>query len=232
MGCGQASTASSSTCCARSSPLPPRRGLCTVAHDHRGGRRGRREGAAASVGGTGSRVGGPGRGPGQQREGRDGDSHPQRGCDSGEIVNCAVLTDKGATRALGALLDSLSAHATRPLHVWLIGPAETGAPLARRFPEITVSSIPGRPLGPSGRRLRRVLLPSLVPEVARLVVLPLPAVVTADVAELADLDLGRHAIAAPRRLNATAISGFGVVNSAANRRATSRRGRTSCAGRR
>ena len=74
--------------------------------------------------------------------------------DSGETVDCAVFTDKGATRALGALLDSLSAHATRPLHVWLIGPAETGAPLTRRFPEITVSSIPGRPLGPSGRRLR------------------------------------------------------------------------------
>jgi hypothetical protein len=47
--------------------------------------------------------------------------------------------------------------------------------------------------------------------------LPTPAVVTADLAELADLDLGSHAFAAPTRLGSAQISGFGVINTAANR---------------
>ena len=62
-----------------------------------------------------------------------------------------------------------------------------------------------------------MLLPGLIPDVERLVVLPTPAVVTTDVCELADLELGSHALAAPTRLGTAQISGFGVINTAANR---------------
>ena len=48
-------------------------------------------------------------------------------------------------------------------------------------------------------------------------VLPIPAVATADVAELADLDLGGHALAAPLRPGTKEVSGFGVIHNAALR---------------
>jgi hypothetical protein len=61
-----------------------------------------------------------------------------------------------------------------------------------------------------------VLLGDLLVEVDRLVVLELPAVATADVAELAGLDLGGHAFAAPLRPGVQS-SGFGVIHAAAAR---------------
>ena len=82
---------------------------------------------------------------------------------------------------------------------------------------MTVNSIPLKSLGKRGRQLGLVLLPGLIPDVERLVVLPTPAVVTTDVCELADLELGSHALAAPTRLGTAQISGFGVINTAANR---------------
>jgi hypothetical protein len=130
-----------------------------------------------------------------------------------EVVNCAVLVDERTVRRLPPLLDSLAAHATRPLHVWVLSPVGDGARVADRFPELTLTWVPTRAMGRRGKHLRRLLLPALVPGAARVVLLPVPAVATADVAELADLDLGPHALAAPRQ----DASGFGVVNTAANR---------------
>jgi lipopolysaccharide biosynthesis glycosyltransferase len=49
------------------------------------------------------------------------------------------------------------------------------------------------------------------------VLLPMPAVATADVAELADLDLGPYALAAPTRPGTQGVSGFGIVHGAAAR---------------
>ena len=63
----------------------------------------------------------------------------------------------------------------------------------------------------------RLLLPELLPRVGRVVVLPLPAVATADVAELAELELGPYGLAAPRRLGTAGVSGFGVIHGAAGR---------------
>jgi hypothetical protein len=62
-----------------------------------------------------------------------------------------------------------------------------------------------------------LLLPLLLPAVARVVLLPLPSVATADVAELAGLDLGGHALAAPIRPGTHDVSGFGVIHAAAAR---------------
>jgi hypothetical protein len=129
------------------------------------------------------------------------------------VAHCAVLVDKRIARRLPALLDSLAAHATTPLHVWVLSPVGDGARVAGRFPELTITWIPIRAMGGRGKRLRRLLLPALVPEVERVVLLPVPAVATGDIAELAGLELGPHAVAAPLR----DASGFGVINAAANR---------------
>ena len=113
------------------------------------------------------------------------------------------------------LIASLLEHASRPLHVHVLGGRGGERPierrLARRFPQVTFSWIPTRTL----RRPEetRLLLPDLLPDVDRVVLLPLPSVATADVAELADLDLGPHAIAAPTR-GAQGASGFGIIHSA------------------
>jgi lipopolysaccharide biosynthesis glycosyltransferase len=63
----------------------------------------------------------------------------------------------------------------------------------------------------------RLLLPDLLPDVERAVLLSLPAVATGDVAELAELDLGGHALAAATRPGTTEASGFGVIHAAAAR---------------
>jgi lipopolysaccharide biosynthesis glycosyltransferase len=116
------------------------------------------------------------------------------------------------------LIASLLEHASRPLHVHVLGGRGGERPieqrLARRFPQVTFSWVPTRGL----KRLdqTRLLLPDLLPDVARAVLLPVPSVATADVAELADLDLGPHAIAAPTR-GGKGASGFGIIHTAALR---------------
>ena len=141
-------------------------------------------------------------------------TYPSRTSAAGDgVVHCAVLVDRRTARRLPPLLDSLAAHTTRPLHVWVLSPVGDGSRVAGRFPELTITWIPTRAMGRRGKRLRRLLLPALLPDAERVVVLPVPAVATSDVAELADLELGPHALAAPRR----DASGFGIINTAANR---------------
>ena len=102
----------------------------------------------------------------------------------GERVDCAVrLPDPGDERALEVLTKSLNEHASRPVHLHRL----SGADVTR--------------------------LPELLPDVDRLVVLPLPAVATGDVAELGGLDLGGQALAAA----STGASGFGLLHDAAGR---------------
>jgi lipopolysaccharide biosynthesis glycosyltransferase len=107
----------------------------------------------------------------------------------------------------------LQEHAPRPLHLWVVGARPTAAVvrgLAERFPQITLSWVPA-----VAHAL--LLLADLLPDVDRLVVLPLPSVVTGDVAELAGLDLGGHALAAATYPGRTGVSGFGVIHAAAAR---------------
>ena len=130
-----------------------------------------------------------------------------------DAVNCAVVLREGGGLDLSVLVASLLEHATRPLHVWVLAhPGTAGGPkrLAASFPQVTVSRVPVGRLGTSG-----VLhLGDLLPGAERAVVLPLPAVATADVAELADLDLGGHVLAAPTQIGRN-VSGFGVIHDAA-----------------
>jgi hypothetical protein len=132
---------------------------------------------------------------------------------AGDVVHCAVLAPKHADVSLAVLVASLQEHASRPLHVWVVGARPTAAVvrgLAERFSQITFSWVPA-----VAHAL--LLLADLLPDVDRLVVLPLPSVVTGDVAELAGLDLGGHALAAATYPGRIGVSGFGVIHAAAAR---------------
>jgi lipopolysaccharide biosynthesis glycosyltransferase len=101
------------------------------------------------------------------------------------------------------------------------------AALAARFPHMTFSGVPISGLGrglhtlssvdPSAEGLARLLLAELLPGVARIVQLPAPSVVTGDVAELADLELAGHVLAAATQPSAAQVSGFGMIHAAARR---------------
>jgi hypothetical protein len=107
------------------------------------------------------------------------------------------------------------------------GTREVVTSLFEHFPQAKISRVPlqgfgGVLLTPNGKALRpdritRLLLPELLPDVERLLLLPLPAVATADIARLAEIDLGEHAIAAAIRPGALDASGFRVIHSAAAR---------------
>ena len=94
-----------------------------------------------------------------------------------------------------------------------------------RFPQVTFSWVPTREIGrgittPTGERVldvARLAIEHLLPEVERVVVLPAAAVATADVAELAELDLGESVFAAPDEVSSSRVSGFSVVYGAAKR---------------
>ncbi len=147
-----------------------------------------------------------------------------------DTVHVAAMINRHGVRSLSALVDSLLEHASRPVHLWVLALPGTGDAasdeLAARFPSLPFTQVPLRGLGaelatPAGERVRprdvmRLLLGELLPDVDRLVLLPTPSVVEGDIAELAGLDLGGHALAAPTRPG-TAVSGFGVIHAAALR---------------
>jgi hypothetical protein len=154
-----------------------------------------------------------------------------RGPAGADTVHCAVVLPRGAGLSLSVLVASLLDHCSRPLHLWVLArPGAEGVErrLAARFPELSFTWLPLRGLGrdletPTGRRppaagLIRLLTPELLPDVERVILLGLPAVATGDLAELADLDLDGHALAAPREPGSTtSASGFAVIHAAAAR---------------
>ncbi|HTE62979.1 MAG TPA: glycosyltransferase [Solirubrobacteraceae bacterium] len=131
-------------------------------------------------------------------------------------VDCAIVLPQGGFLNASVLVASLLEHGSRPLRLWVLARPGTDAieqRLAARFPELSFTWIPTD----GHDRDLRLLLPDLLPDVARAIVLPMPAVATGDVAELADLDLGGHAVAAPLRPGTADASGFGVIDDAAAR---------------
>jgi hypothetical protein len=147
-----------------------------------------------------------------------------RGVPPDDAVHCAVVAGKGAGGSLAVLAASLLEHTSRPLHLWVLalpGCGPVHQRIAKRHPEIGVTRVPvrglARELAVDVETATRLLVPELLPRVGRLVLLPLPAVATADIAELADLDLGGHALAAPRRPGTAGVSGHGMIFAAADR---------------
>jgi hypothetical protein len=132
-----------------------------------------------------------------------------------DAVDCAVVLRRGGGLDLAVLVASLLEHASRPLHVWVLaGEGTGGGPrrLAATFPQVTVTRVP---VGGLAEPLP-LLVGDLLPDVERVVMLPLPSVATADVSELADLDLDDRLLAAPTQIGRNA-SGFGVIHDAAKR---------------
>lgn len=137
-----------------------------------------------------------------------------------DAVHCAMFMAPGAGPEVSALIASLLDHTSRPLHVWILGLPGTGRIQDRmrpRFPRAAISRMPLRGLGEDAETEGRLLIAELIPDVDRLVVLPLPAVATGDVAELAALDLGGHALAAPVMPGTSDVSGGDVIHHAALR---------------
>ena len=140
-----------------------------------------------------------------------------RGTTADDAIHVGIVVPRGGANDVSVLVASLLEHASRPLHVWVLGLPGSGKVeerLGQRFPDLAVTRTWIRDLGETTARL---LIADLLSDVERLVVLPLPAVATADVAELADLDLGDHALAAPLRPGTKEVSGFGVIHNAALR---------------
>jgi len=145
------------------------------------------------------------------------------------VVDVVVPMPRNRPRVLNVLLDSLVCASSRPLHVHLLtksGPEVDLGDLSRRFPDTAFTVVGTAGLGAdlrpvTGRTsavsgIETLLLPRLLPDAARAVVVPLPALVRGDVAELADLDLGGNLLAAPDVAGGTA-SGFGIIHGAGNR---------------
>ena len=145
-------------------------------------------------------------------------------------VHLVVHLSPGDGRTLPVLLESVQRHRSRGVHLWIVTrePDEVdGDELATLFPEITISVVPTRDLGTDllsrhsarigPRDLDLLLLSGLLPSVDRVVVLPVDAVCTDDVAELVDLDLGTTLLAAPTVVGTAGSSGFGVIHHAAVR---------------
>jgi hypothetical protein len=152
-------------------------------------------------------------------------THGERAADAAHV---AVVLRKGDGMSVTVLVASLLEHASRPLHLWVLARPGTEAierRLAERFPQLTFTWLHTRGLArelttPTGAKpvgVPRLLLPDLLPDVDRAVVLSLPTVATGDIAELADLDLGTHPLAAATRPGTTEASGFGVIHAAAAR---------------
>ena len=147
-----------------------------------------------------------------------------------EPVDCAVILSPGQGRALITLARSLLEQTSRPLRLWVLALPGTrrGRPhLVEALEDVRLGFVPVGGLGAAVRRpdgghpapceLVPLVLADLLPDVDRVVVLPLPSVATGDVAELADLDLGGHALAAPKPHSTDAVSGFGLLHAAAAR---------------
>jgi len=129
-----------------------------------------------------------------------------------------VLTPTTAERPfLAGVLTSAAAHSSVPVRAWVVG-RFGGAPPALDVPGVELRWVDTSGFGSSDavrageRALDRAALSELLP-VDRAILLPVDAVVTGDLAELARRDLGTSLVAA-RTATAAGASGFGVLYAA------------------
>lgn len=145
-------------------------------------------------------------------------------------VNVAVLVSDGGLARLPVLLGSVLANTARPVTFWLVSRDLTSADVsalsavagAARINLVNPHGIGADLRTPDGRTptladIDLFVLPDLLPPLDRLVVLPDGAVVSADIGELADLDLQGHLLAAPTVNGLRGTSGFGLLHAAGSR---------------
>ena len=145
-------------------------------------------------------------------------------------MHIAVHLPADGQPVLPVLLESVTRSSSRELHLWLLThePEQVDVEaLATLFPQVAISVVPTGGLGTEVRRgdgrkldprdLDLIVLGDLLPSVDRVIVLPVDAVVTDDIAELYDLDLGGNLLAAPTVVRVDGSSGFGVIHAASTR---------------
>ncbi|MEU2201434.1 glycosyltransferase [Isoptericola sp. NPDC019482] len=137
-------------------------------------------------------------------------------------VDVVLLPRRDELAHVGEAVRALDAAATSPQRVWVVGSAlhRVRVPKLSRLTQVHKVRTGGLDLGAVGvsprQQAHQALLPHLLPDVDRAVVLPVDAVVLGDVTELAALDLGGHPLAARHTSNADP-SGFGLLYRAARR---------------
>lgn len=138
---------------------------------------------------------------------------------SGEAIDLVLTPTATQIERLAPVLRSAAARSSRPLRAWIVSREPQPADLRVDGVDVrwidTSSIDPGRVGVREPRVLDRALLADLVPA-ERVVLLPVDAAVGADLAELADLDLG-DALFAARRTSRPNGSGFAVLYGAARR---------------
>jgi len=148
-----------------------------------------------------------------------------------DALQFVVVVPRGqsAGAQLPVLLASVKRNASRPVHAWLVGRDSTTALLAaaEQVPGLRASAVSTRGLSgplrrvdggkPSAFDVDVLALPELLPDADRIVVVPIDAVVTGDLAQLHDLDLGEFLLAAPDVASSRAGSGFAALHAAGNR---------------
>lgn len=134
-----------------------------------------------------------------------------------DAVDVAIRVGAGDVRFLRHTLESLRVRASRPIRLWLLAwgcEPKDHERIAEAFPDLAVRWLPCDGLT---RDVAMTLLPELLGEVERVVVLPSAAAVLGDVVELAEWDLGGHPLAARTSLGTSASSGFSRFYGAAKR---------------
>lgn len=147
-----------------------------------------------------------------------------------DTIHVAVRATAAHPRLLSVLLSSVATHCSRPVHARIITRSPKSfdvAAIEESAPGVRVSMIDTSRLGSdlikadgeklSGAEADRFAAVDLLPEVDRLIILPVGAIVTGDLAELADLELDGNLVAAPRPRGIRARSGYAVLLGAARR---------------
>ncbi|MCA5892747.1 glycosyltransferase [Isoptericola sp. NEAU-Y5] len=139
-----------------------------------------------------------------------------------DVVDVVLLPRREELAHVGEVVRALDAAAGHPLRVWIVGAGLQKIQLPEVSAGTRVLRVPSRPLDldvvgiTRGQRPHLALLPDLLPDVGRAVVVPVDSVVVGDLADLAAVDLGDHAVAA-RHTSAADPSGFGLLYRAARR---------------
>jgi hypothetical protein len=135
----------------------------------------------------------------------------------GPMAELVIPVQAGDIGRLPLMVESVQASSSRPVRLWLLARScgdKQHNQLANALPKVPVTWLHH---GDLSWDVAMILLPELLSEIARAVVLPPAAVVLEDIAMLADRDLGGCALAARTSAGTAASSGFGVLYRAARR---------------
>jgi len=134
---------------------------------------------------------------------------PHESGDDSAVTDVVVAFDERIAGPAAVTIESMVANASGPLRLWVLGrglPTEYENGLAEAFPELPITFIPcadlqfARPDRIPKRitisTMDRLVLPLLLPDVARVVYLDVDTLVLGDICELASIDLRGTPLAA------------------------------------